>query len=68
MNSSLQNLQSLQNLCTFIRTFKIQIRETVLSLNESTREARENIFYFTSRALFVLENSIFSNFMTSSNA
>ena len=26
-----------------------------LSLNESTCETRENVFYFTSKALFVLE-------------
>ena len=44
-----------------------------LSLNESTFQTRKNVFYFTSKALFVLEkikfqNSAFSNFMTSSNA
>ena len=40
---------------------------------ESTREIRENLFYFISKAVFVLEkikfwDSAFSNFMTSSNA
>ena len=44
-----------------------------LSLNKSTCQTGENVFYFTSKALFVLEiikfeNSAFSNFMTSSNA
>ena len=44
-----------------------------LSLNESTCQTRKNVFYFTSKVLFVLEkikfwNSAFSNFMTSSNA
>ena len=44
-----------------------------LRLNESTRQTRENVFYFTWKALFVFEkikfqNSSFSNFVTSSNA
>ena len=44
-----------------------------LDLNESTCQTRENVFYFTSKVLFVLDkikcqNSTFSNFMTSSNA
>ena len=44
-----------------------------LSLKESTCETRKNVFYFTSKALFVLEKIKFqyfrlSNFMTSSNA
>ena len=39
------------------------------SLNESTCQTRTNVFYFTTKALFVLEkikfqNSRFSNFMT----
>ena len=43
-----------------------------LSLDESTCQTRENVIYFTSKALFVSEkikfqNSIFSNFMTPSN-
>ena len=43
------------------------------STNESSRQTRKNVFYFTSKALFVLEkiklwNYTFSNFMTSSNA
>ena len=43
-----------------------------LGLNESPCQTRENVFYFTSKALFVLEkikfqNFRFSNFMTSSN-
>ena len=42
-----------------------------LSLNESTFQTRKNVFYFTSKALFVLkkikfQNSTFSSFMTSS--
>ena len=45
----------------------------LLILNESTCQTRKNVFYFTSKALFVLEkiklqNFTFSNFMTSSNA
>ena len=41
-----------------------------LSLNESTCQTRKNVFYFTSKALFVLEkikfsNFTFSNFITS---
>ena len=44
-----------------------------LSLNESTCKTSKNVFYFTSKALFVLEkNQILEfhifNFMTSSNA
>ena len=44
-----------------------------LSLKESTCETRKNVFYFTSKALFVLEKIKFqyfrlSNFVTSSNA
>ena len=44
-----------------------------LSLNESSCQTRKNVFYFTSKAFFVLEKikfyiSTFSNFMTSSNA
>ena len=44
-----------------------------LSLSKSTCQTRKNVFYFTSKALFVLEkirfqNSTFLNFMTSSNA
>ena len=44
-----------------------------LSLKESTWETRKNVFYFTSKPLFVLEkmkfqNFRYSNFMTSSNA
>ena len=44
-----------------------------LSLNESACQTRKNVFFFTTKALFVLEkikfqNSRFSNFMTSSNA
>ena len=44
-----------------------------LSLKESTCETRKNVFYFTSKALFVLEkikfqNFRYSSFMTSSNA
>ena len=43
-----------------------------LSLNGSSCQTRKNVFYFTSKALFVLEkikfyNSTFSNFMMSSN-
>ena len=38
-----------------------------LNLNESTCQTGKNVFYFTSKALFVLEK-IKSNFMTSSNA
>ena len=43
-----------------------------INLNESTCQTRKNVFYFTSKVLFVLEkikfnNSTFSNFMTSSN-
>ena len=44
-----------------------------LSLNESTDETGENVFYFTSKALFILvkikfQNFRYSSFMTSSNA
>ena len=44
-----------------------------LSLNKSTCQCRKNVFYFTSKALFVLkkikfQNSTFSNVMASSNA
>ena len=43
------------------------------SLNESTCQTRKNVFYFTPKALFVLEkikfqNFRFSNFMAPSNA
>ena len=43
-----------------------------LSLKESTCQTRKNVFYFTSKALFVLKkikfkNSTFSSFMMSSN-
>ena len=44
-----------------------------LGLNESTCQMKKNVFYFTSKPLFVLQkikfqNSTFSNFMMSSNA
>ena len=44
-----------------------------LSLKESFCETMKNVFYFTSKALFVLENIkvlnfSYSNIMTSSNA
>ena len=43
-----------------------------LGLNESSYQIKKNIFYFTSKHLFILEKikfqkSTFSNFMTSSN-
>ena len=45
----------------------------ILGLHESTCQIKKNVFYFTSKSLFVLEKikfqySTFSNFMTSSNA
>ena len=44
-----------------------------LNPNESTCESRKNVFYFTSKAVLILEkikcqNLRFSDFMTSSNA
>ena len=65
-----QETTTLYNLKVVSATFLLVC---FLSLNKSTCKTRKNVFYFTSKALFVLKkikflNSAFLNFMPSSNA